>query len=110
MNVLKEHIIFKSLTFALVIALFTPTGVKLAHLFEHHEHIVCSDESSTHFHQVDLDCKFQEFNLNTHYLFSFEYDDFIRITSFHKVSILTYKFLNNHRPLSFSLRGPPALV
>lgn len=111
MNFIKEHIVFKLLTVLLVITLLVPATVKLAHVFEHHEHEVCLGGNTTHIHKVDLDCEFQKFNLNnTLYLFSFQFDELTEIPSDSRTYNETYTFLNNHRSLSFSLRGPPILV
>ena len=107
---LKEHIAFKFITLALVISIVIPSIVKFSHVFTHHEHKVCLGEKSTHIHKVDLDCDFHKFKLNNSYYTSFEYQNLFCVTPYYKVSILTYKFLNKHQPLSFSLRGPPTLV
>lgn len=110
MHNIKEHIVFKILTFLLVLTLLAPSAIKLAHVFEHHEHEVCIGNETTHIHKVDLDCEFQKFNINTHYLFTSNYAELFETVLYNNAQLLTYKFLNNHRPLSFSLRGPPVLV
>lgn len=110
MKFIKEHIVFRLLTVLLVITLLVPATVKLSHVFEHHKHKVCQGEDSTHIHKVDLDCEFQKFSITHHYQLSEEFDELFEISSFTRTYNLTYKFLNNHRPLSFSLRGPPVLV
>ena len=110
MNFTKEHIVFKILTILLVVTLLVPSTVKLAHVFEHHKHEVCEGGDNTHIHKVDLDCEFQKFNTTHHYQLSLKFDKLFQILSYTRIYNLTYKFLNNHRPLSFSLRGPPVLV
>lgn len=110
MQNIKEHIIFRMLTTVLVVSLLIPSIVKFSHIFAHHKHEVCLGEKATHLHEFDLDCEFYKFKLNNNYLSSFKYNYlFCEITNY-KVSSLAYKFLNNHQPLSFSLRGPPTLV
>jgi len=110
MQYFKEHIVFKTLTLLLAVTLLVPSVVKLAHIFEHHKHEVCKGGDNTHIHKVELDCEFSKFNINTHYLFYSSYTALIKLILHNKIQPLTYKFLNNHRPLSFSLRGPPVLV
>lgn len=112
MNYIKEHIIFKALTIMLVITLIVPSAVKFSHVFTHsqHKHDVCKGEKTTHLHEIDIDCEFYKFQLNNHFLSQLENDNWLQTPYYHEVSLLTYKFLNSHRPLSFSLRGPPALV
>lgn len=110
MGNLKEHITFKIITLALVISIVIPSVVKFSHVFTHHEHKVCLGEKSTHIHEVDLDCDFHKFKLNNSYYPPLDYQSLFCETPYYKLSFLTYKFLNNHQPLSFSLRGPPILV
>lgn len=110
MKLIKEHIVFKLLTVLLVITLLVPAGVKLAHIFEHHNHKICLGDDSTHIHKVDLDCEFQKFSITHHFQLSEEFIEFFQTESPTLTYNVTYKFLNNHRPLSFSLRGPPVLV
>ena len=110
MSNLKDHIAFKIITLALVISIVIPSIVKFSHVFTHHEHKVCLGEKSTHIHEIDLDCDFHKFKLNNRYYKFFEYQNLFYATSHYKVSTLTYKFLNNNQPLSFSLRGPPTSV
>jgi hypothetical protein len=107
---LKQHIAFKIVTLLLAVSLLVPTGVKFAHIFAHHKHDICKGEKATHLHEINTDCDFYKFKLNNHYYFSLAYHDLFHETAIYKIPILTYKFLNNHRPLSFSLRGPPTLV
>lgn len=110
MHGLKQHIVFRISTMLLVATLFTPTAIKVAHIFEHHEHVLCAGGDDTHIHKVDLDCEFQKFQINNHFLTPQDFGDWVQITHHHKTQILTYRFLDNHRQLSFSLRGPPVLV
>lgn len=112
MNHIKENIIFKTLTILLVITLIAPSIVKFSHVFTHsnHKHDVCKGLKTTHLHEIDLDCEFYKFQLNNHFLSSFKKDHWLQTPYYKQVHFLTYKFLNNHRPLSFSLRGPPVLV
>lgn len=110
MQIIKEHIIFRVLTVMLALTLFVPSAVKFAHIFEHHTHKICLGGDNTHIHKIDLDCEFNKFNLNNHFLTSINYEGLLETSYFQKAYPLTYKFLNNHRQLSFSLRGPPVLV
>ncbi|TBM99771.1 hypothetical protein EYD45_15250 [Hyunsoonleella flava] len=110
MHKLKQHIAFRIFSIILAAALLVPAALKFAHVFEHHKHIVCKGDNSTHIHQVDLECEFYKFQLNHHFLLPIENDSWLDGSYQYRVSSLTYKFLYNHRQLSFSLRGPPVLV
>jgi hypothetical protein len=110
MNALKSHIISKITVRIIAILLLLPSAVKFTHAFNHYKHEVCLGEKSTHIHKVDVNCKFYDFKLNKpFYLTSVNVDLLLKVTNF-KISNSLYTFLNNHRPLSFSLRGPPILV
>ncbi|MFI1745911.1 hypothetical protein [Thalassobellus sediminis] len=112
MQTIKEHIVFKIVTLSLVATLLVPSVIKFSHVFSHHhhKHDVCKGEKSTHLHEIDLDCEFYKFQLNKNYIPSLKYETFICKAPHYKIYILTYKFLNNHQPLSYSLRGPPAVL
>lgn len=96
----------------LVITLIIPSAIKFAHIFTHHnhKHEVCKGEKKVHLHTLDLDCEFYKFKIANYYYFLFEHNNLSIKDAHNKTTALTYKFLNNHRPLSFSLRGPPFLV
>jgi ABC-type maltose transport system permease subunit len=106
----RKHIIFKVLAIGLILTLMFPITYKFTHIFEHHKHEVCIGTSSTHVHKVDLDCEFQKFQFNNQFFSNLKNEVLLSVLSKYELPVLTYKFLNNHRPLSFSLRGPPVLV
>ncbi|WP_052415074.1 hypothetical protein [Jejuia pallidilutea] len=110
MQEVKKHIAFRIFAIVLVTALFAPSAAKFVHAFTHHKHKVCATPGKTHIHQVDLDCEFYKFQLNKHFLLPEEHHNWLDITQYFRIYPLTYKFLHNHRTLSFSLRGPPVLV
>ncbi|WP_298346547.1 hypothetical protein [uncultured Algibacter sp.] len=110
MTFVKEHIAFKILTFLLALSLFVSSASRLIHIFEHDEHQVCIGGDTTHIHKVDLDCEFQKFQITNYFSPTVNNYDSTPVDYPHKVSYLTYKFLSNLQPLSFSLRGPPVLV
>jgi len=107
---IKQHIIFRIFTLLVLASLFTPSVLKFAHIFEHHNHVVCNGDTDTHIHQVDLECEFFKFKLNNYFLSPLIKDTWLQTPYFKQAYFLTYKFLNTHKPLSFSLRGPPVLV
>lgn len=110
MKSLKEHTAFKVLTLLLVASLFAPAVMKFVHVFEHDEHIVCTGEESTHIHIVDLDCEFNEFNLNKNTAFYSFNIDLLSEREFHSEINSQYIFLSKYQQLHFSLRGPPQLI
>ncbi len=110
MQQLKQHLAYKIIALSVLAALFAPSMMKFAHIFEHHNHIVCKGDSSTHFHQVDLECEFYKFQLNNHFYLPYENDNWLDVSHQYQISTLTYNFFYNNRQLSFSLRAPPILV
>jgi hypothetical protein len=104
------HIAFKLSILILVFAILTPTIVKLAHTLENHEHIICTDSQTTHFHGIDLDCEFYKFKIQTQTFY--EYVDF----NLHEKLDLNHVIESNYKYYSSTivrlcfLRGPPELV
>lgn len=110
MDSIKKHIAFKTVALALAIVLLLPVIAKFSHIFAHHEHDICLGEKSTHLHEINTDCDLHKFNLNTPYYFFSNDIELLVETYVNQSSTSLYTFLNNHRQLSFSLRGPPVLV
>lgn len=106
----REHISYKIATIILVVSLLIPSVIKIAHIFEHHTHIVCKNNQTTHIHKVDLNCDFQKFNLNKTLFFSFykfnETQEYISLNQ----SLVYYTSYNNYLCLTKFLRGPPWFV
>ena len=106
----KRHIAFRVTTILIVLCLALPSAVKFLHIFAHHEHEVCLGENQSHFHEIELDCEFNKFNLGSSVFIKVEYFSLIN----HEISdkeIITYQtFLKSHQQLSTYLRGPPYLV
>lgn len=110
MKLLREHIFFKVLTLLLVITLFAPSAVRFAHIFEHHQHIVCIGDDSTHIHKVDLDCEFQKFPQNKKITFASLINNLFSEKEYPPQINSQYVFLSKYQQLHFSLRGPPQLI
>jgi hypothetical protein len=106
----RKHILSKLFVFSIIFTLLLPSVIKLLHAKEHSKHIVCKGGDEIHFHEVDFDsCDLCKFNL-TNYLYTSQYaiEAFIA-SSVKEKQVKNYTFFNNHKQLSFSLRGPPAL-
>lgn len=106
-NTLK-HILFRSFTIVIVTALLAPSAVKLGHAFEDHKHEICVDNSSEHFHTLDLECEFYKFKVSNSLLIpDFQYKT--PIVNFYSTveNYGLYNFKYNHQQLYFSLRAPP---
>lgn len=107
MDLVRTHIAFRLLSFILLVGLLAPSAVKIAHIFEHHKHVVCLGEDSTHIHQVDLDCQFHDFQLNNNFLVAINYCSFHIENEIQSQIISQYHFISDYQRLPFSLRGPP---
>lgn len=110
MNVLREHIVFRILTFALIGVLVLPYAAKFAHIFEHHEHEVCHGEKATHLHEIDFDCEFYKFKLTTSFAFDLSHVEFFVPKKESQQITSQYHFLSKYQHLHSALRGPPSLI
>lgn len=99
-----------TLGFCLALSILAPSLVKFSHVFNHHEHEICQEDSSLHFHALDLDCEFFKFKLNNHFYEFKKSQDDIEIFVSKKETKSTYFFLKNYWQLSLNLRGPPTVV
>lgn len=102
------HKVITMISLILVIFLLVPSGVKLAHVFENHEHEVCIDNSTTHLHKIDIDCEFYKFNISNSLIIpTFYYKLNSLVRNLKQINSRLYNFEYNHQPLYFSLRAPP---
>ena len=96
----------------LVLAVLLPSVVKLTHAFTHHTHEVCEfdNESTTHFHESDIDCDFYKFKLTENQFFIvFKYEKSLKTLQLTQKQEHYISF-NNYQQLTRFLRGPPQLV
>jgi hypothetical protein len=105
-----QHIGFKLVTLILVIALLLPSLVKLHHAFQDHKHEVCINNIVEHFHELDLECEFYKFKLNTQFSVSFPSVEFVDSINNFKEIISQYHFISTYQKLHLNLRGPPVLM
>ncbi|AUC83645.1 hypothetical protein CW733_03880 [Lacinutrix sp. Bg11-31] len=94
----------------LLFAVVLPSVVKFAHIFENHKHEVCTNPSDSHFHEVEVDCEFYKFKLNTVFAFEAIPSEVIIVENNHKITKSQYHFISDFQRLPFSLRGPPQLI
>ena len=104
----RKNIIFVSAI--LMTLLLVPSVIQLAHAFEDHEHIACS-EKGAHLHEDTPECKICDFHLT-----SFDYQLYAA-NSAERVILLKedVQILQNVVPLPYSfsnkqLRAPPSTL
>ncbi|WP_299116644.1 hypothetical protein [uncultured Winogradskyella sp.] len=110
MRINTEHICFKIIALTLVIAIITPALVKFSHGFQNHEHEVCYGESTSHLHELDIDCDFYKFKLNTQYVHLLKPINVLEIEQVRLEIKSQYTFISDYQRLQTSLRGPPTSV
>ena len=107
---IKEHFASKILVVVLTIVLVTPIFVKLNHIFEDHKHEVCKTPYTKHFHELEIDCEFYDFRLNTEFSYSYGSLEIPFLKEISDSIISQYSFVSHYQQLQFSLRGPPLSV
>lgn len=110
MQKFRNHPTFKIATFCLVLAFLTPTAIKFSHIFNHHKHEVCHDESQAHLHTKFSDCSFNKFKLTTTFAIPAFTAEFISYKHHKLTSTAHSLFLDAYHDLHFSLRGPPRFI
>ena len=97
-------------TLTLVLALFTPTVLKFAHIFDDHKHEICKGEYKVHLHKLDVDCTYHKFKLTKTFTIPEFSVEFFKPEHNHFIASTQYLFLSNTSALNFKLRGPPELI
>jgi len=82
--------------------------MEILHALENHKHPVCHSKTEKHLHEKTLNCDFHFLKINQGYLTNNTYKLIIPVQ---ETVIINgpYNFLLDHQPLSYQLRGPPAL-
>ena len=104
------NIIFRLSIITLIVVVLTPTLVKLAHTLENHEHSVCVDSQTTHFHGLDLDCEFYKFKLQTQTFNEFFEFNLYELLDLNNLVDSNYQYYFSTTLKLCYLRGPPELV
>ena len=92
----------------LVATISLPSIIKIEHALTEHQSLICKEKGKLHFHEVELDCKFDDFSIttqtfptNTEFTILFSDLGTKKIENF-------YTFLSKYQKLHFSRRGPPS--
>lgn len=109
MNLVRQHILFKGLALFVVLTLLLPSVVKIMHNFENHKHEVCYGESNAHFHTLDIDCEFYNFNLSNPFTLTESISILIIFPEIRDLITTDYTFLSEYQRHHFLRRGPPAI-
>ena len=110
MQNLKQHIVFRIATLAIVFALITPCVVKLSHAFNHHEHEICLGENQTHMHKYDVDCNFYKFKISNQLSYTIYKSEWNVVQINQEIRVSQYHSISEYQQLQCALRGPPQLI
>ena len=91
-------------------AIVTPAFVKAYHVFENHEHKACNEKYATHFHELDIDCDFYKFKLNSPFYYNSETEENNFQDLIASLNVSYYTLLRSHNKDTSYLRGPPNLA
>lgn len=103
----KTHIAVTSIIMILILALLLPSAVKFTHVFEDHKHEVCTDNSNTHFHEVETDCEFYKFNVNNPFVLFINDLQINHFKNGQNQIINHYFLIDSFKIFDISQRGPP---
>lgn len=84
-----------------------PSAIQLSHCCDSHEHVVCNDEQTTHYHEASQDCHICHFQQHS---FNYNLTSLIEIIEVEYKTVLKNQYLflvNTSKKRTFLLRGPP---
>ena len=88
----------------------TPSVIKISHVLESHEHEVCKNNSTDHFHEYEVDCEFSKFKISPQLSTSFNDEPQLFHISYFKEIFSFVSLVSSKKLVQNTLRGPPALV
>lgn len=110
MKHIREHTFISFLAIILVAIISLPSIIKIKHALTEHQSFVCKEQGKLHIHEVESDCKFDDFNITTQI---FPGNQEIHLLTWDpetgKIENF-YDFLNKYQKLHFSRRGPPSII
>lgn len=106
----REHILSKIIVVSVAVTLLAPATVKIFHFFAEHDHLVCTSNSTHHYHESSTDCEFYKFKVSKVYAYLITNDTSLLVTFEPALISSKFDFRRSHQDLSFALRGPPVLV
>ncbi|MCL6266063.1 hypothetical protein [Flagellimonas myxillae] len=94
----------------LTIGMLTPSVIKLAHTFHGHaEEEHCVSYGTNHFHDIEVDCDFQDFNTVSKVFFAtFGFDSITTSPLEYHNTLYSFLFIP-FKGEQVSLRGPPVV-
>ena len=109
MTKLREHIVREISIAVLIIALLTPSVVKLVDAFQTHSYEICKTPQ-THFHKQVLNCDLCKIKFN--HALDFQFQEYSTIKTVEIVQCINFykPTLSNLKLEQTSLRGPPQLI
>ena len=94
----------------LVAIISLPSIIKIKHALTEHQSFVCKEKGTLHFHEVELDCKFDDFSITTQIFPGTPIIDILTWEPENEKIENFYDFLNKYQKLHFSRRGPPSIA
>ena len=110
MKYIKNHIVINVFAILLTVSIAVPSIVKFAHIFEDHKHEVCTNNTSTHFHEFDVECEFYKFKVPIQYLSTIDVSNTIETITITNKVYNHYTLLTSTKFNLFELRGPPSRI
>jgi len=106
--VFKKNIVQYIAALALSLALVLPMAIQFSHVFEHHEHVTCTD-TKVHLHEKKIDCSVCDFHLSSFAFSITDWSDAHGVNNYNKpVTSYSIEVYANTTDIP-SPRGPPSL-
>lgn len=105
----KKNLLVKGFSAILIIALLLPFALKFEHIFENHRHTVCKSKIEKHFHPLNNDCHYLNYNINFfNYKNNLVFEEIEDTYFSEKIYPCSVAYFSSQKATSF-LRGPPSL-
>ena len=107
---MKNRIIYRIISFLLLIVFITPIVISSFHHHEDEEHLFCDEKDVTHLHKIEIDnCDVYHYQLASVLLFQTSKIENVIIKNYLKLVVNYTSFYKNNTYLLRLLRGPPCI-
>lgn len=107
---MKQTVKNKVLALLFVLAVLTPLLVQASHVFERHEHVICTAKDVKHFHADELDCNICQTTIENLYTgINSEFSFLELYNNYKNQQIAQFEITNGPLQLK-STRAPPYFI
>lgn len=108
--IVEKQFVKSFIALLLTFALMLPVVIQFSHNYESHQHTVCNNEQSTHYHKAAPDCSTCDFHIQSFNFDIISYTEIVEIYNTKEVKNNFNALVHSIKINTLQLRGPPSIL